>query len=274
MNLDNLFPDEDYHFQVRFDRGTAATFFAPTAAHANLLQERQAWLRDQPAMHAALLPEAGPLLGETLKLAQTTGTLSDVSGSPSWLSDSSLAGCLELGRHWEPDFLLLRSDPELGVRLLGGCVCFPSSWSLTEKIGKPIEAIHDVVPGLNQSIGPQIHTFLSRLRPGIAWLRANWGLSRSRELNQHPARRLPALDADVSLEEVWLRIEQQALLALPDSGGILFGIRIEVHSLTGIRQDRSLASRVARAIRSLPEPMARYKNISTARDSIVRFLTD
>jgi hypothetical protein len=159
------------------------------------------------------------------------------------------------------------------MRLLAGCVCFPSSWKLTEKIGHPIEHIHGVVPGLNAAIGPQIHSFLSKLRPGIAWLRANWGLSRSAELNQHPDRNLPRLDAQVSLDEVWLRVEHQALVALPRTQGVLFGIRIAVHPIAKIREDRVLADRFIRALTTMPETMAQYKNISAAKQRIIELVS-
>src|SRR5207247_2314497 len=139
-----------------------------------------------------------------------------------------------LGEFWEPDFLLLKTSADGEIRLLGGCVCFPSSWRLSEKIGRPVEFIHSVVPGLNAGLGTAIHTFLAKLKPGIAWQRFNWGLSRSPELNQHPERRLPPLDATVRLAEVWLRVEDQALVALPKSGGILFGIRIVNRSLAEV----------------------------------------
>src|SRR5205823_30792 len=120
--------------------------------------------------------------------------------------------------------------------------------------------------------GNQIHSFLSKLRPGIAWLRANWGLSRSPELNQHPHRKLPRLDGDARLDEIWLRVEHQALVSLPRTQGVLFGIRIAVHPLTAIREDRPVAERFSRALKSMPEAMAQYKNIATARDRVLALL--
>jgi hypothetical protein len=173
---------------------------------------------------------------------------------------------------WEPDFLLLCLGPDAAVRLVGGCVCFPSSWSLEEKIGKPIELVHDVVPGLNSSIGPQIHSFLTKLKPDIAWLRSNWGLSRSPELNQHPSRNLHRLDETVSLEDVWLRIENQALVALPLSKGVLFGIRLDIRPLATVCQNQEFARRLARALRTMPEEMARYKGLDRARARLLTLL--
>jgi hypothetical protein len=145
---------------------------------------------------------------------------------------------------------------------------------LSEKLGQPVEFIHNVVPGLNASLGAAIQTFLAKLKPGIAWQRFNWGLSRSPELNQHPDRLLRPLDAAVRLEEVWLRVEDQALVALPKSGGILFGIRIANHSLTEVAADPAVCAGFVRALETMPVAMARYKNLATARERILNLLRD
>jgi hypothetical protein len=290
MTLADLFPDDDYRFYLRFHRGSAAEFFRPTSAHKELTAQRRHWLQTSSQGCMALLPEGFPLLAETIELARAEQTLPPEGGTASTnvgfsrrlgglFSDEAAThfkspnrNCLELGLAWEPDFLLLKRDAQEQIRLVAGCVCFPSSWSLADKIGHPIETIHGVVPGLNESIGTQIHGFLTKLKPGVAWLRANWGLSRSAELNQHPSRNLPRLDDGVRIDEVWLRIEHQALTALPRTGGVLFGIRIAVHPLAEIQRDPLLTRRLCRALRTMPEAMAQYKNIAPARERLIALL--
>ena len=287
--LAKVFPDDDYSFHMRFERGSPAEFFGPTARNAELLGERRHWLRSEPHTFSALLPPGEPLLAEAVQLAQSwNGFMPPVVGAPisdpARIEDSlqhagsetgappAWAKLLALGEFWEADFLLLKTGNDEEIRLYGGCVCFPSSWRLSEKIGRPIEFIHDVVPGLNASIGPAIHKFLAGLKPGLAWLRSNWGLSRSPKLNQHPDRSLPRLDETVSADEVWLRVEHQALVALPKSGGILFGIRIETQPLAVVKADAVLAQRLAHALRTMPEPMSAYKGIASAREKILEML--
>ena len=324
MKLANLFPDEDYRFAMRFERGRPADFFAPTDAGPHLLAERERWLNDEPAHYAAMLPGGEPLLEETLDLLRAwpatatiaslrtpeatissepselpltgpSGTLSPSEGEraevrgistirraakdqgnaskgPSLNDGSPLARCIELGRKLEPDFLLLKPDAAGVFRLLAGCVCFPSSWSLAEKMGRPLEEVHGVVPGLNTQLSRPIYGFLAKMAPGVSWLRANWGLSRSAELNQHPARKLPRLDASVRADEVWLRVEWQSLVALPANHGVLFGIRIEVFPLAQVKQDRTAAEGLRRALHTMPGEMAAYKGIASARERLVGLL--
>lgn len=267
MTLAEIFPDEDYRFQMRFGRGEPVEFFGPTGRQTALVAERRHWLTSEPQTYAALLPAGEPLLGETIEAARSWSgfTLPPARKSP-WQK------CLALGEFWEADYLLLKADAAGEIRLLGGCVCFPSSWRLSEKMGKPIEFIHGPVPGLNANIGPAIHKFLAGLKPGMASLRFNWGLSRSAELNQHPDRVLPRLDASVTLDEVWLRVEEQALVALPESGGILFGIRILNHPLVEVRQDCAVAVKLRRALETMPDAVARYKNLAVARATLIGLL--
>ena len=284
----SVLPDEDYQHSFGLKAGSAEKFFAPTARRAELLAERRHWLRNDTARCAALLPGAEPLLEETIALAREWNSLPDGDGRAALRAASSvhsdspslaqrgptdLADCLALGEAWEPDYLLLKRDATTQrFHLLGGCVCFPSSWRFEEKVGQPLEVIHTPVPHLNEQLVSPIHNFLSRLKPGVAWCRANWGLSRSPELNQHPARGLPKLRPPLRADEVWLRVEDQALVALPQSGGVLFGIRIALHRLDELARDPDARAGLRRALVSMPAEMAAYKRIDAVREAVVGLL--
>lgn len=267
MTLSDLLPDEDYRFNLRFSRGVPAEFFAPTASHEELIAERHRWLRTEPDTYAALLAGGEAMLSETLEMAREWNGFAAPDAGP------ARQACLALGEFWEVDYLLLKRDADAEIRLYGGCLCFPSSWRLRDKIGRPIEFIHDSVPGLNAAIGPAIHKFLAALKPGVAWLRHNWGLARDAGLNHHPDRGLPALDATVCAEEVFLRVEHQALVALPKSEGILFGIRVENHPLIEVTTDPVARVGLRRALETMPEAVAAYKGIATVRPKVLQVLT-
>jgi hypothetical protein len=253
---------------MRFQRGPVGDFFNPWREPANVLEQRRHWLRCEPDVHSALLPEGEPLLEEWIE--HSTCWAFDPP-LPRGHSDPCEMLCA-IGESLEPDFLLLKPDETGAMKLVAGCVCFPSSWSLEEKMGRPLDFIHRVVPGLNEQLGQPITQFLRRMTPDIAWLRANWGLSRSPELNQHPRRALSRLDASVKLDEVWLRVEHQALVALPKTGGVLFGIRVVVHPLAEVKQDVEAARGLRRALETMPEAMAAYKGIAPVRGALLEIL--
>ncbi len=282
-----VLPDEDYQHSFGLKAGSAETFFAPTERHAGLLAQRRHWLQSDTARCAALLPGAEPLLEEAIALARQWNSLpveselcrahvSQRAGEMSEAPGGALATDaphLALGEAWEPDYILLKPDAVTGrFHLVGGCVCFPSSWSFEEKVGKPLEVIHTPVPRLNDELASPIHNFLSRLKPGAAWCRANWGMSRSPELNQHPARGLRKLTPPLREDEIWLRVEDQALVALPESRGVLFGIRMTVIPLLEVKRHPTAARGLARALRTMPGAMLDYKSLLPAKDELLRLL--
>lgn len=257
---------------MRLEQGSVASFFGPSEAHEAILAERRKWLRATPLECLILWVEGEPMLDELAGLAQAGGIRSSPMLSPLVHSGSKQAKLLRLGESWEPDFVLLLPGTDGIFKVVGGCVCFPSSWRLAEKLGQGLEFVHAPVPGLTAALGSQIDSFLTRMKPGVAWLRSNWGLSRSPELNQHPMRKLPQLDAGTPPEQIYLRVEDQALVKLPVTGGVLFGIRIVSLPLPEARTNPLIARGLVRALKTMPELMAAYKKILPVREAVVRFL--
>lgn len=273
MNWPDLFPDQDYQFQLRLERGDPSRFFGRSPEADAVLADRRRWLLETPDRCLVQQLDAEAALAETAALARTWNisgeippqTCHDARG-PAGLTLASLAW------NWEPDFVLLRPDPDDELRLVAAAVCFPSSWDVTEKAGLTVGQIHDVVPALNSQLGGSIRIFLSRMRPGIAWQRANWGFSASAERNQHPSRNLQRLRPPLQLDGVFVRLEHQALVALPETRGVLFGIRLESVSFAQIRKVEAARRGLLRALRTLPEPMAQYKNIAHVRAELLELL--
>jgi hypothetical protein len=252
-------------------RGDAGAFFRATAEHDDIATERRGWLANEPARYAGLVDGEEAVLEETRLLADEWASFA----TPDERSHVATASngwekLLRLGAVLEPDLLLLSREADGPMILRAACVCFPSSWRPAEKFGQPMSFIHEPAPGLNSSLGAQIDTFLSRLQPGVGWLRSNWGLSASAERNQHPDRALPRLTPELTLDRVWLRVERQCLVALPTSGGVLFGLRIESKRLDELReQSEEMARRLAHALRTMDDKIAQYKGIAPARDALV-----
>lgn len=265
MHWADLFGRAEFRFPMGLEQGEVKRFFAATAAGAPLLSERCRILTENPHGHALLAESGVPLIVETEQL---------LIGAPLQLADRNGSRpehrCRELGCRLEPDFLLLDASPEL--RVVGLCVCFPSSWAPEEKFGRPLAEVHEPVPGLNPQLGSRIRSFFERLKPGLAWERSNWGLSHSPDLNQHPARSLPKLGPHVAVDEVWLRVEHQLLYRLPQTGGVLFGIRIENVSLVEVQGNSNARAGLHRQLATMPDEVLAYKGLAAAQERLLDLL--
>lgn len=251
-------------------RSAVHEFFRLSPASDAVLAERRRWLDHDPAAYVACLPEGQTAAGEAADLLEGSG----VARVPAGLGRSGSGRLLlaELGRQLEPDLVLLLPNHGGEFYMVGGAVCFPSSWSLEEKMGRPLTAIHAPVPGLNEQLGVSISRFLHRMVPGVAWCRENWGLSACHELNHHPARGLPRMDSRINREAVWLRVERQALVALPKSGAVLFGIRVELFPMSEVASYEECRAGLIRALRTMSTELAEYKGLASARERLIQLL--
>jgi len=262
MRLEELFPDGDYRHHLTLRRAAPGDFFAPQDPAGAVLGERIRWLAAEPARYAALEPGGEALLREFTALLPAWGVAGAETTAP---GGGSIA---DLGRRLEPDILLLARDEAGDFRLRGGALCFPTGWALTEKLGQTLDVIHGVVPGLNAALGPSINQMLGGMKPGVAYLRDNWGIAASDELNLHPVRAIPPPQPPVALERLWLRVEHQALVALPATRGIAFGIRIALHRLDRVMQGAA-GPGLRRALASMSAEMADYKRLDKVRLHLV-----
>jgi len=267
------FSQESFAFNLRGWKAPADEFFAPTAENAAILAERRRWLAEDPGRYLPYTPQAADLVREAVELARSfdpAGCFNPAFVPPEGANPAQTLQ--QLGETWEADFILCRRGSDGLFRMAGGALCFPSNWVPETKLDLPVAALHDPVPGLNAAIGAQIDKLLARLPAGDAWLRVNWGLSASGERNQHPARRLTRLGPGTPPEATWFRVEYQALVRLPATGGILFGIRPYSWRLPALREKAEAARAVAGQIRSMPEEMRVYKGIQHVAEGAAEYM--
>ena len=86
----------------------------------------------------------------------------------------------------QEDLVLMRKDVD-GWRLVAASLCFPSSWSLTEKYDRALEDIHQPVPqfGRGTRMAELIARMFDKLQPGNPVERMNWSLQGNPDL-YHP----------------------------------------------------------------------------------------
>lgn len=262
------FPDQDHRFSLGIHPGEPGAFFGSSPDRDRLLIERRHWLTADPSRYVAVMPEIEESLAEVESLVRSWGMIpGNANGQP-------FDRVLELGRELEPDLVFLVPGASGELIVVGGCVCFPSFWRLSDKLGLPMEAVHEPVPELNPRLGPSVRRYLTQMKSGSCWLRSNWGLARRPDLNEHPDRGRHPWKRPLSLEQIWIRRKDQAILSLPASGGILFGIRVVVRSVAELIQSPETGHRFARGLRTMPAALIRYKGIEDIHQDLMTLLED
>ena len=153
---------------------------------------------------------------------------------------------------------------------MAGCVCFPNRWSLLDKIGHPVTAIHDPVPRYEAQLARPVERLMSRLAEGRVLERSNWSVVQSGRLFAplRAADRSP--DWEGTGDDPWLRIERATFRRLPQSGAVVFTIRTLTGPLSVLDNDPEAAGLLAKAISELPDEVAAYKfGPPSARDALV-----
>jgi hypothetical protein len=173
------------------------------------------------------------------------------------------------------DFCLIRPGPE-GPLLIAAILCFPSRWRLSEKIGRPLMAIHKPVPTYAETIGRPVDRFMGALKPGRLAVRYNWSVHEDPTLFQPTGHGRgdfdPSITAENAGETLWLRVERQTFRMLPESGVVVFGIRTHVTPLAEIVAVPGEAGRLAAAVRGVPVELERYKSLMPFRAALLGYL--
>jgi dimethylamine monooxygenase subunit A len=164
-------------------------------------------------------------------------------------------------------------------QLAAASVCFPSAWTLQEKFGRPMHEIHRPVPGFGEGTrnAELIARMFDRLSPAQPVIRWNWSLYGDNKLH-HPVSdyRLKRRFGDGSEPGgITLRLERQTLRKLPQTGGIVFTIRIHLDPLEVLEtraEGPALAASIAAQVLALSEEETAYKGLTDERDRLAKRL--
>ena len=173
-------------------------------------------------------------------------------------SDADLHPLDRAARLVPEDLLLLAPFPEAATddktavkwHLVAASLCFPAHWVLAEKMNKPLAAIHDPVPHYDERLAGPVDRFFDKMTIGPISARMNWSLQIGTDLfTPHRAERQAAA-GDLDNHQLCLRLENQTLRKLPQTGFVLFTIRTHI------------------------EPVSRWKHIPNAIDDLAKMLND
>ena len=187
-------------------------------AEASQLALRERLLRER--REDVLACETGSGAAQAEAVSMIAEHLRTVHGRSGPTDFEDLAGAIQ------EDVVILEPRDE-GHVMVAALLCFPASWMLSEKIGRPMAVIHEPV----EEIGPRMDRQIERVFEGLRKDRPLWRWNRlwyhDPELFQprsaQDRREKPAEEA-----RHFLRSERQCLLRMPQTGCVMFTIHTYV----------------------------------------------
>jgi len=176
----------------------------------------------------------------------------------------------------QEDLVLMRRRADGLWYLAAAALAYPSAWSLGDKFGRPMDTIHEDVPGWAGQMATRVHRIFDALRPDAPVWRLNWSIQSGGGLrdarSKHRPSPAPAADA-----MALIRVERQTLTRLPESDDILFTIKVcldPIAALTAHPDGPRLAQALAAGLRGLTADQRVYKNLTRTADTIATRLDE
>ncbi|MCD2179997.1 heme-dependent oxidative N-demethylase family protein [Rhizobium sp. C1] len=172
------------------------------------------------------------------------------------------------------DDLVLLENRDSGWRVTAGYVAFPSSWSLKAKAGKTIGEIHGPVPDFEPGSRNDdlINRMFDRIAPGRVVERFNWSIYPEADLDWPPEKGARLSRKHFDPASNFIRVERQTLRKLPETGAMLFTIRIYQDPIAAVTAHRDLADQLAARLEAMNEQQLAYKGMTEKRGKLMTFL--
>jgi hypothetical protein len=214
----------------------------------------------------ARFPDVWRLGGSRMHILPAGRTIDLAADEPPLLTASRLV---------QEDLCLMRDGPG-GYRLAAASLCFPSSWSLTEKFGMTLDGLHGNVPGYADFLGGRMARIFANMKVEMPVKRLNWSIYTDDDLHHPQSKTRPRTWFEGEGElSAFVRVERQTLRRLPVSGDILFTIKIHVDPLEALRAHPD-GARLALSLRddilAMNAGQLAYKALDRGRERLVRAL--
>jgi len=142
----------------------------------------------------------------------------------------------------------------------------PNHWAPSEKIGRPFNSVHAIVPGMEKLNQQYFKMLVTAVQKG-PFFRFAWGISTDTRLNHHPVpppgvdpiywrgRRVEADDS-----KIYLRVERQTITGIPNCNAFLFTIRTFFYDTDELTVDEKKA--LFMAVEGMTSESLEYKGLT------------
>ncbi|CAO1600659.1 hypothetical protein XANCAGTX0491_004342 [Xanthoria calcicola] len=190
----------------------------------------------------------------------------------------------------QDDLAIMFEKPDGQYYLLAGAILLAGFWRLSDKFGMPLSEIHTSgdVPGFKSKLEKGMMNFFRRIQPGQPVLRNNYFIQVDDNLawshsigSEDPvegkegvmqAEGWGSAEKNKAIEHHYFRSERQSLRRLPRSGGVVFTIRTYFEPIAKVVEEVGVPGRLASAVRSWGDDVARYKGRERYGEVLLAFL--
>ncbi|MEO8241263.1 MAG: DUF3445 domain-containing protein [bacterium] len=221
-------------------------------AFAGQMALRDRLIAEQPDVVLAALPGSGAATEELLQIV-----LQQLQAAPGYTASAASVTRPDrievevdrtqplktLGRLVQEDLCLLQHDGTEHV-LTAAALCFPASWSLHEKLGRPLTGVHRTVAAYDDGLAKRVQRLFDLVRVGQPLWRANALIYVNPDLHQPGSEFAPRTERR---NGTYVRSERQTILRLPETGAIVFAIHsyvVPLDSLSAAERAGLVAARL------------------------------
>ncbi|CCX04519.1 Similar to conserved hypothetical protein [Aspergillus fumigatus Af293]; acc. no. XP_752756 [Pyronema omphalodes CBS 100304] len=179
---------------------------------------------------------------------------------------------MQMAARWVQDDLAIMVEGGDGQYYLqAGATLLTGFWRLGDKMGMGLDEIHRSgdVPGFESKLRKGMENFFGRLKVEECMGRSNYFIQVDGELPWSPSIGSEdgqpgefgwfTAEGEKPIEQIYFRSERQSLRRLPKTGGVVFTIRTYFVPVTEIVKEPYVPGRLASAIRSWDDDVAKYK---------------
>ncbi|KAL1683550.1 hypothetical protein EV122DRAFT_286292 [Schizophyllum commune] len=166
--------------------------------------------------------------------------------------------------HVPEDFALTLENEKTGLyHMCAGVVCSSVGWNAAGKMGKPLHEIHGPVPHYKERMQMSMDRYFKRMETEKPIQRGSWGLEVGeplflQESDPKFAERTQQ-DPNLTIDNVFLRVDWQTLRRLPHSRAIVFNFKALFTPLTDFRHEPYIPHLVRRILREGDAQIMNYK---------------
>ncbi|MEM1350976.1 MAG: DUF3445 domain-containing protein [Pseudomonadota bacterium] len=131
-------------------------------------------------------------------------------------------GLAVLGASFQQDLCIMQKLGDEHV-LTAAVLCFPASWRLSEKAGRPLTAIHNPVDSYDAALAKRVQRLFDGVQPGRPLRRNNFLYYADPDLFQ-PRSEVGAVRERPEPGIGYIRAERQCIVRLPKTAAVVFSI--------------------------------------------------